>query len=229
MGEETSLGSVLLRPLIFFLSNTFMIMAIHRKRRVHTRQDILNFALQAFRQQGLRAVKMDDLAIELKISKRTLYEIFTDKEELILACLEHEEELFEKMYQEKEAIAKNKLELVLLVMEHQQNKYKQCNNLYFFDMVRFPKVKAFAERMQQNKIAEISGNMKIMVAEGMFRAELNYDLVAYALVNFYYQIFFSTTSIGVNITDFHENLCLTVLRGCATQEGLQQIDAFFAQ
>ena len=36
-----------------------------------------------FVEQGIKAVRMDDIAQELSVSKRTLYELFHDKEELI--------------------------------------------------------------------------------------------------------------------------------------------------
>lgn len=42
-----------------------------------------------FMEQGIKAVRMDDIAQELSISKRTLYELFDDKEELIYQSLLH--------------------------------------------------------------------------------------------------------------------------------------------
>ena len=51
--------------------------------RVSLRERIIEKAMQDFSMHGIRAVKMDDLANELGISKRTLYEIFKDKETLL--------------------------------------------------------------------------------------------------------------------------------------------------
>ena len=42
-----------------------------------------------FVEQGIKAVRMDDIAQELSVSKRTLYEMFDDKEELIYQSLRH--------------------------------------------------------------------------------------------------------------------------------------------
>jgi AcrR family transcriptional regulator len=42
-----------------------------------------------FVEQGIKAVRMDDIAHELSVSKRTLYELFEDKEELIYQCIRH--------------------------------------------------------------------------------------------------------------------------------------------
>jgi AcrR family transcriptional regulator len=42
-----------------------------------------------FVEQGIKAVRMDDIAQELGISKRTLYELFSDKEELIYQSIRY--------------------------------------------------------------------------------------------------------------------------------------------
>lgn len=44
-------------------------------RRQELRQRITTTALQAFKEKGIKAVRMDDLAEMLNISKRTLYEV----------------------------------------------------------------------------------------------------------------------------------------------------------
>ena len=46
-------------------------------------QSLLKTAMQLFTQKGIRAVRMDDVASELSISKRTLYEIYENKELLL--------------------------------------------------------------------------------------------------------------------------------------------------
>ena len=40
---------------------------------------ILEMAMKAFGEKGIRAVKMDDVAVYLGISKRTLYELYDNK------------------------------------------------------------------------------------------------------------------------------------------------------
>ena len=48
------------------------------------RQKILDTAMGLFKQKGIKAVRMDDIATEIAISKRTLYEIYSNKEDLLL-------------------------------------------------------------------------------------------------------------------------------------------------
>lgn len=51
------------------------------------REKIVDTALQMFNSRGCKGVTMDDIAQELHISKRTLYETFANKEELLAECL----------------------------------------------------------------------------------------------------------------------------------------------
>ena len=47
--------------------------------RTSLKDKILEAAMDAFTKNGIRAVKMDDIAMSLSISKRTLYEIYGGK------------------------------------------------------------------------------------------------------------------------------------------------------
>ena len=53
--------------------------------RQELRDKILRTAIRLFKQHGVKSVKMDDISNALAISKRTLYEIYDNKEELLLA------------------------------------------------------------------------------------------------------------------------------------------------
>ena len=52
------------------------------------RRKIIDSATEQFIAHGCRRITMDDVAGELHISKRTLYEYFEKKEDLLVACFE---------------------------------------------------------------------------------------------------------------------------------------------
>ena len=64
--------------------------------RMDLRTKILKCAMMNFRQKGIRAVKMDDIACQLSISKRTLYEIFIKKEDLLFESIIFNDEMQKK-------------------------------------------------------------------------------------------------------------------------------------
>ena len=54
-------------------------MVIENEYKKEVKAKILQLATTMFFQHGIRKVKMDDIATHLKISKRTLYEIYKIK------------------------------------------------------------------------------------------------------------------------------------------------------
>ena len=52
------------------------------------KERIIDQAMQMFATQGIKSVRMDDIAQHLGVSKRTLYELFGDKEGLLYLAME---------------------------------------------------------------------------------------------------------------------------------------------
>ena len=77
------------------------------------RNNIIEAAVKAFHKDGIKAVTMDHIAHLLSMSKRTLYQVFRDKESLLLACIKkHQEE--ERLFVEKtKCETDNVLEILL--------------------------------------------------------------------------------------------------------------------
>jgi AcrR family transcriptional regulator len=64
-----------------------------KRARTQTRQCILDAAYGLFWRQGFLRVSMDDIAARAEITKRTLYQHFRSKDDLIAAALAHSSEL----------------------------------------------------------------------------------------------------------------------------------------
>ena len=56
-------------------------------KRGATREEIIRTTQELISRNGIRAVRVDEIAQTLGISKRTLYTMFADKNELVNACL----------------------------------------------------------------------------------------------------------------------------------------------
>lgn len=57
-------------------------------KRGATRQEVIRTTQELIARNGIRAVRVDEIVAMLGISKRTLYEMFADKNDLVAACLE---------------------------------------------------------------------------------------------------------------------------------------------
>ncbi|MGB3726039.1 MAG: TetR/AcrR family transcriptional regulator [Glaciecola sp.] len=58
-----------------------------KSRSQQKREDILKAAMQVFREKGVQATSMDQLAETAKVSKRTVYNHFDSKETLVMSLL----------------------------------------------------------------------------------------------------------------------------------------------
>jgi len=65
-----------------------------------SRKRIVETALQLFNSRGIRGVTMDDIAATMRMSKRTLYETFANKEELLTECLMQVHDRIERRHKE---------------------------------------------------------------------------------------------------------------------------------
>lgn len=76
------------------------------QRDEHTRQAILDLAYAKFAGYGFKKVSIDEIAAELGISKKTVYKVFSSKEEIlrevVLAKMNSLLEMFEKIQSMKE-------------------------------------------------------------------------------------------------------------------------------
>ena len=57
-------------------------------KRGATRDEIIRTTQDMICRNGIQAVRVDEIAQTLGISKRTLYEMFADKNDLVSSCLE---------------------------------------------------------------------------------------------------------------------------------------------
>src|SRR5882762_11424260 len=65
---------------------------------IQTKDKILKGAADLFTRYGIRSISMDDIARHLSVSKKTLYQHFVDKDELVTMMLQSYLEENKKIY-----------------------------------------------------------------------------------------------------------------------------------
>lgn len=78
-----------------------------------TSRHIIKTATAMFTQHGCKRITMDDIAKELHISKRTLYEHFDNKEELLAACFQT---MADHMEQSRQELAKGGTSPIVMLL-----------------------------------------------------------------------------------------------------------------
>ena len=95
-------------------------MVENKQNKLELRDKIIAFAMPEFYKRGVKAVKMDEISVELHVSKRTVYEIFGDKEEMLIAGIKAKhEEMKRKVEAYASAKAKNVIDVISYVYRQQ--------------------------------------------------------------------------------------------------------------
>jgi AcrR family transcriptional regulator len=141
---------------------------------------ILSVAVESFRQYGFKTITMDDIARKAGISKKTLYQHFASKPEVVMAAMqwhqEHMDQLMTRLMQD----AENAVEGMVRVNAVLVQMFRQINPLAMLELERyFPEVyKKFREKLNTKDIAAIRDNIIRGIEEGLYRAEVDADLLA---------------------------------------------------
>ena len=92
---------------------------------------ILEGALKMFTQNGIKSITMDDIAISLSMSKRTIYEKFKDKNTLIFECLKYMDEVIDtKLVQISSNCSNTMIEMMATTQEIQRLVKKVSPNFW---------------------------------------------------------------------------------------------------
>ena len=189
------------------------------------RKKIIDAAMMLFKEKGIKAVKMDDIASHLSISKRTLYEIFDNKEDLLLEGVKAQ---MEKQHQDMERFRAEHDDVLQIILFFYRMKLIEIGSVhaaFFLDMKKYKKVTDYfnSQKMEQknNALAFFARG----VEEGYFLPQLNYDIVTrlgeaamdYVMSAKMYEEF--------ALKDIFRNFVSVLLRGYCTEKGQAVLNA----
>lgn len=115
--------------------------AVDDKKVNNLRESILEGTLQVFNQNGLKFT-MDDIASLLKISKKTIYTVFRDKEELFLAMVDC---LFDQIKEEEREVLENEslctVEKIRVILGVLPDRYRDVDFRQLYTLKeKYPKI-----------------------------------------------------------------------------------------
>jgi AcrR family transcriptional regulator len=192
----------------------------------HTR--ILEAAEQLFMRYGIRSISMDEVARHLAMSKKTLYQYFENKDELVVQMAKrHSESDCTKWEAMRiEALAKSALEETIMVGNMMRKKMAEMNPVIIYEMKRYhPRAWQVFEEHRETLMAEsITSNILRGQQEGYYQANINPKIMARArmasVTSAFDQEIFPTDSF--DLAEVQEQLLEHYVRGLLTQKGLTE-------
>ncbi|HMO61105.1 MAG TPA: TetR/AcrR family transcriptional regulator [Ferruginibacter sp.] len=174
-------------------------------------------------QYGIRSVSMDDIASGLGISKKTIYQFFADKDELVEAIISDKICDNQNCCLQDRARAKDAIHEVFLAMEMVQEVFQNMNPAVLYDMEKFhPRAyNHFLQHKYKFLHDVIKENLERGVEEGLYREDLDIDIMVKArletmLLVFNQQVF---PRNKYNMAYVETELTLHFLFGLASQKG----------
>ncbi|GAO30905.1 TetR/AcrR family transcriptional regulator [Geofilum rubicundum] len=192
------------------------------------KQRILEGAGQLFIKEGIRRVTMDYIARKLGVSKRTIYELFTDKTELLKACLQHIMQENDARIEEVQNKSSNVLEVVIGALVYGSKAIKEISPVYFEDLeVHYPVLwQEIVNYKREESYQDFQALVNRGIKEGYFREGLNVKLVATIFIEQMNAM--SRKEVFppdlFPAAEVFETLFLNFIRGISTMEGIRVLE-----
>ena len=145
-----------------------------------SKEKILKKSEELFLQYGLKSVTMDDLASQLGMSKKTLYQFVKNKSDLIEQVIDlhiSDEKAFMKDTREK---SKDAVEEMIIVARHYIQELKKLSPTLIYDLKKYYQhLWLLIEQLESDHTYNcIKSNMERGIRQGVYRSDINVDIIA---------------------------------------------------
>ena len=199
------------------------------KYKLELRDKIPEVAMKLFAEQGIKNVRMDDVAHMMGISKRTIYELYHKKEDLLY-------EVIVKRFKEREEMmeviahrCKTVMEILLEVYRIRVEEFKNTNPLFYADMGRYPQVLEFLTDQNKRVRGKSLAFIQRGIDEGYFRSDLNYNLTGMLFDAMGQYVMEKELYRQYTIEEIFKSFVFVSLRGICTEKGIKAIEKLIPQ
>ncbi|HNI54171.1 MAG TPA: TetR/AcrR family transcriptional regulator [Chitinophagales bacterium] len=194
---------------------------------------ILNRCERLFMKYGIKSVTMDDVARELGVSKKTLYQYFENKEQLIQTVTENHFKCQNEMVQQVIHHSKTAIDEMYSIAAWMNAMSKNLNPALLYDLRKYhpESWQVFIDHRNNEVLNSIRHNLERGINEGLYRADLDIEVIARIYITrvemfidneiFPLDKFSPERTFNVFI-DYH-------LRGIATPKGIKYLEQLKSQ
>ncbi|MBE3086251.1 MAG: TetR/AcrR family transcriptional regulator [Bacteroidetes bacterium] len=189
---------------------------------------IIEGAAELFRTYGIKSVTMDSLASHLGMSKRTIYEVFSDKDELLIGVLkwmaEKQRELVKRVLDDSE----NALVAIFKLLEINMVHFQDMSPAFQVDMKKYYH-EVLMKKADKCEMPDYRNNIQLIergIKEKLFRKDINPELINRCLYSQVRSIMDQDLYPFEQFTrrEVVKNVFINYLRGISTKEGVELIN-----
>lgn len=145
-----------------------------------SKERILGAAAEMFSRYGIKSVTMDDIAKRLSISKKTIYQFFSDKDEIVHTLFEQQFAVDCAEFEQIAASAANVVEEVFGHMKKLHRKFSGANPNLFYDLRKYhPRAWELVTKFRQEAgVAMVEKALEKGKKDGFVRPDCNSKILA---------------------------------------------------
>ena len=198
--------------------------------KLSLRVRILETAMKIFAQRGVKGTKMDDIATTLAISKRTLYEIFDTKEQVLYEGVCYYHQLREtELSAFAEDPAHDVLDIIVFLYGRHVKQSANVKPLFYHEITCYPRLQQFIEEQKRRNAENFLTFIRRGIDEGLFLPDIDYQLIAHVFEAVGKYMNEQHLYERYSFNDLFFNMLLITLRGFCTTQGVARLDQFFSE
>lgn len=183
---------------------------------------------------GLRSVSMDDIATSVGMSKKTLYQYYQDKDELVTAVVDSVVNENQCLCDQNMDAAENAVHEVFLTMEMMVEMFQTMNPSVIFEMQKYHPAayQHFLRHKTQYLLSNIVQNLQRGVQEELYRPEINIPVLAQFRVESMFIPFspdFQRMLNNATLLELEEQIITNFLFGVVSLKGYKLAAKYMAQ
>lgn len=143
-------------------------------------EQILAKSRELFMKYGVKTLTMDDIAKELGMSKKTIYQYVHSKADLVLKStkeyIKQETIILNKIQKESHTALEEMVKMIAYLSQH----FKEFNTATFYDLKKhyIDSFEIVDEYRQKQVLKRIHQNLENGIKQGYYRANINADVVS---------------------------------------------------
>ena len=194
------------------------------------KERIIRSSSALFLRYGAKNITMDDIAKDLRMSKKTIYKYFPDKETILQHCLSDMALEHKKQRDEIFKNSENIIDAFITVMYHSMKEAEHINPVLIYELKRhYPELMENIQNAHKEDIyIEVERGIKQGIREELFREDINIDIVVKLL------LLQSAEMSNVEVfqpSDYPpgeliKNVIINFLRGISTEKGRHLIESY---
>lgn len=187
------------------------------------KEQIIRCASELFAQHGIRNISMDTISQTLNISKRTLYEVFEDKTDLLIQCVEDQLQEVDNGLSVLEKESESVVESLIIKCMFIYDFFIGYSTAFYGELKRYPDVANLFSQSKEKLINMYNESYQEAVKEGFFESAQGNKILLAVLKDRVIKSLSERQSDAIKIEDLFLAYT-TLLRAVCTPKGMSELN-----